>query len=270
MEHDDSEESFFKRAKPTEVPFLYKYRTINSKGLDRIFTHNEIFLPDPTKFNDPFDCKPILTTHKSEFKRDQYYRNLVKKKLPHLSKKEVKIEAKNNPRFKWLKTTKGSEEFFQIFIKGFGIYSLSEIPDDILMWSHYTDSHRGVCLQFRSSKELTIFWEAYKVTYQKEYPTINVMVMGDIDQFYRFFCTKSDHWSYEQERRVIKTSDEGGPGLHYFEPDLLTGVILGAKISEDDEKKVHDWASQHSTILKIYKAELDPRSYCIRIKGLKC
>jgi hypothetical protein len=26
-----------------------------------------------------------------------------------------------------------------------GVMCISEVPDDILMWSHYADCHKGVC-----------------------------------------------------------------------------------------------------------------------------
>lgn len=270
MENDKPTKDFLKKARPTEVQFLYKYRTINSTGLDRIFTNNEIFLPDPTKFNDPFDCKPKITTHKRQVNNNQFFKSLIKEKFPHLTKKETQHLLATNIWIKRLKTQEGLEDFFKIFIKGFGIYSLSETPDDILMWSHYSDSHNGICLQFKASIESTIFWEAYKVTYQTNYPIINIMNLGNIYQFYELFCTKSDHWFYEKERRVIKTPDEGGSRPYSFEPELLTGVIVGAKMTKKDEKKICALASAHLPEVKVFKAELDKKAYSISIKGINC
>lgn len=270
MNQEAESEKLLNRVRPYEVDFLYKYRQIDTRGLKEIIINGEIFLPDPTFFNDPFDCKPRLTTHKSEFKKREFYKDIVKRRFPNATKKEIKKEIKNNLRLKRINNPAYLEKLYTKFIKGFGIYCLTEVPDDILMWSHYSDSHKGICLQFNANKELSLFWEAYKVTYQDNYPIVNVMEMDKYDQFFNLFATKSRHWEYEKERRVIKTPDEGGSKVYKFETELLTGIILGAKISPDYEQTVLDWVRQKKTPTKIYKAKINNKAYRLDIKGINC
>lgn len=270
MNHDIVSEIFFKRAQPYDVNLLYKYRQIDSRGLERTFTHNEIFLPDPTFFNDPFDCRPSITTHKSKSKKKEYYESIIKRRLPNATKKEVKNTLKKNLLSKTLENRIHLEERLLKFKKSFGIYCLSEISDDILMWAHYSDSHRGICLQFDATKELSIFCEAYKITYQEKYPIVNIMDIGNLDQFLNLFATKSKHWEYEKERRAIKDPGGGGSKTYTFDPELLTGVILGAKISPEYEKIVLKWISQRKTPTEIYRARINNNYYCIDIKGINC
>lgn len=270
MNHDVESERLLERVRPYEVDFLYKYRQIDSRGLERTITHNEIFLPDPTFLNDPFDCRPFITIHKSKSKKKEFYEFIVKSRFPNATKNEIKKEVKKNLRSKTLDNRIHLEERLLKFIKSFGIYCLTEIADDLLMWAHYSDSHRGICLQFDTAKDLSIFWEAYKITYQENYPIVNVMDMGTYDQFFNLFATKSTHWEYEQERRAIKVPGEGGSKTYTFEPELLTGVILGAKISSIDEKIVLEWISQRETPTKIYRAKINNKSYRIDIKGINC
>lgn len=33
-------------------------------------------------------------------------------------------------------------------LNGFAYYCMAKKPDNILMWSHYADSHKGVCFRF--------------------------------------------------------------------------------------------------------------------------
>ena len=268
MEITQDQHRMLKRVRPNEVDFLYKYRSMNSPGLERIFSNNEIFLSDPTSFNDPFDCKPFLITHSSEFKRKEFYESLVRHRFPNATKKEVQLEVRKNPRFSELEQRQHLEELYNSFLKLFGLYCLTEVPDDILMWSHYSDSHRGICLQFRADEELTLFWEAFKVTYQADYPVVNIMDMGNWEQFFNALATKSMHWVYEQERRVIKTEDEGGPGVYKFSPELLTGVILGVYLSESDKKLINKWISSHETPVKVFQANLNKKSFKLDIPGL--
>ena len=257
-----------KRVRPYEVDFLYKYRSMNSPVLERIFSNNEIFLPAPTSFNDPFDCKPFLITHSSGLKRTEFYESLVRRRFPNATKKEVQQEVRKNPRFSKLGQRQLLDELYNTFLKRFGLYCLTEVPDDILMWSHYSDSHRGICLQFRADEVLTLFWEAFKVTYQEDYPVVNIMAMGTWEQFFNALATKSTHWAYEKERRVIKTEDEGGPGVYKFSPELLTGVILGVHLSESDKKIINKWISSHETPVKVFQANLNKKSFKLDIPGL--
>jgi hypothetical protein len=256
---EQDEQRVLERVRPYEVDFLYKYRSMSSQGLERIFSHNEIFLTDPTTFNDPFDCKPFIVTHTSAYKRKKFYETLVKHRFPNATKKEIKQEVRRNPRFKKIKQQQNLEELYNKFLKRFGLYCLTEVPDDILMWSHYADSHKGICLQFRANEVPTLFWEAFKVTYQEDYPIVNIMDMGNWEQFFNALATKSKHWEYEKERRIIKTEDEGGPGVYTFSPKLLTGVILGVHISESDKKLISKWVSSHETPVKVLQANLNKR-----------
>ena len=46
-----------------------------------------------------------------------------------------------------------------------GILSLCAKNDDILMWSHYASSHRGICLEFKAGDNDPFFAYALPVTY---------------------------------------------------------------------------------------------------------
>ena len=270
MNEDDATKYVLNRTRSYEVDFLYKYREISSIGLENTITNGEIFFPDPTRFNDPFDCKPKVGVHKSEYKRNKYYRNLIKSKRPHLTSHEIKKEIRTNPHIKKLRNTKYIEELVLKLIKSYGIYCLTEVPDDILMWSHYSASHTGVCLQFDAKEELSLFWEAYMVTYQDKYPEVNVMKIGEYEQFFNLFATKSTHWQYENERRVIKDENDGGSNMYTFDTKLLTGVILGARISQKDEATILNWVNKKNTPTKVYRAVINNDAYILDIKGINC
>lgn len=270
MNKNDDEEYLINRTRPYEVDYLYKYREVSSIGLERIITHGELFLSDPTSFNDPFDCRPKISIHASEYKRKRYIKALAKERLPNATPKELSKEIKSYSKNKNLANPKLLNDMFSKFIKSCGIYCLTEVPDDILMWSHYSDSHKGICLQFNPNKELSILWENYKITYQELYPNVNLMQLHKFDQFINLFAIKSEHWEYEQERRIIKSHYDGGSKIYTFDTELLTGIILGAKISSNDEKTILDWVSKKKTPTKIYKAKIDGDAYRLNIKGINC
>lgn len=260
-----SDEENYKLVRPYEIDHLYKYRSFSSRGLKEIFQKQQVYLSSPLDFNDPFDCCPRAIVHPSKFRKEKYIKEILKLRNPNVTKHQVK-KVMNSKNGRWLLSPEGLKESFQEITGSFGIYSLSEVQDDILMWTHYSDSHKGICLEFDTTKIGTLFWESFIVVYQKEYPTVNTMDLGKIKEFCKALATKSEHWKYEQERRILRGGDEGGPGIYSFNSELLTGVILGSKISEQNELKILKWVKEYPTPITIYRAKLNDHKFAINIE----
>jgi hypothetical protein len=160
------------------------------------------------------------------------------------------------------------EKAYEEFLKGTGVYCLSEKNDDILMWSHYSNGHKGLCIEFDASQDETFFWEATKIVYQEEYPIVNIMEIGKPEEFRKALLTKSNHWEYEQEWRILRFEREGGPGGHNFPPKLLTGIILGALIEEQDKNKILHWISVYPNKINVYQATINRTKYQLDIKQI--
>ena len=249
--------------RPYTPKHLYKYRSINSRGVKDIFLKQKVYFTDSTNFDDPFECRPILTFHKSSLKREKVLKDLTKDKFPSADKRTIKKLMRGK---KHLLTDQHTlRNAYDAFVKTIGIYCLSEKNDDLLMWSLYSDSHRGFCIEFDPSPEHTLFWEAFKVIYWEEYPTVNIMDIGKADEFRKALLTKSIHWKNQEEWRILRTEQEGGPGLKNFSPELLTGVIIGALMCDEDKNILLNWINQYPTKINIYQAKLNTQRYQLDI-----
>ena len=84
-----------------------------------------------------------------------------------------------------------------------GVACFSENRDDMLLWAHYADGHRGFCLEFDTSAQP--FRKAKKVVYSTEYPSFNYFDLAIRKKFdaASMLATKSKHWEYEQEWRIV-------------------------------------------------------------------
>jgi hypothetical protein len=113
-----------------------------------------------------------------------------------------------------------------------GVLCFSECPTQILMWSHYANSHKGVCLEF-DSKQLPIKgWKKYsyhRVKYVTQ-RTIDVISTGYTEATLQLLTCKSTDWAYEQERRLVTIK---GPGFQDTRISAITAITLGAKIREN-------------------------------------
>lgn len=64
-------------------------------------------------------------------------------------------------------------DFRNEFLNTAIIYCVSEVSDDLLMWSHYSENHTGVVVKFRALQELdNAFCVATPIIYQEEMPEL--------------------------------------------------------------------------------------------------
>ena len=270
---------------PEESPrYFYKYKGIDKDHLDyssRIFTHNELFFSPVDTFNDPFDCRYRYELNGSESDLAAYYDRVLRKHHPSRNEYERRLETTQ-----WLKEIKspGYEENLQ---QGFrekmlewGIYCLSAVPDDILMWAHYADRHRGVCLKFLNDPN-NVFYTRRKpddpdflshphlfpveVEYSDEYPVINPLSEDYTDDWRivtKGALTKATQWKYEKEWRIL---DDNGSGPHQFPSRFLTGIIFGCEISEDHKEMIREWCKDRQPPIKYYQARRATDAYALKI-----
>ncbi len=158
---------------------LYKYRSFSSLTLDMLVA-DAVYFADPSSFNDPLDTKPTLRTdvsaavlegvlsqlfevrisaEKSAAAKTIRYRG--PKTVAHieqLTRKEtgklladIRYDA-TNPEFEvqdpeqFLLGQPVQKELLRRYDRG--VFALAERPNCPLMWSHYGDQHRGLCLGY--------------------------------------------------------------------------------------------------------------------------
>jgi hypothetical protein len=110
---------------------------------------------------------------------------------------------------------------------------------DPVIWAHYSDKHRGLCLGFEIPKieGNPDTDESHRVKYiSKPLPfPLNFVDLPDPERFAivnKVLFTKYEHWAYEEEIRVWGPLQNEENGLHFFEFDdklKLVEVIIGAK-----------------------------------------
>lgn len=252
--------------------YLYRYLGINSKGLDRIFTHNELYFASPKDFNDPFDCDPPIKF--ADCTDEEYMRlhrsGAEKDTEPEKAEKNALDELKNN-RIKFLRKR---EEDFKNVLKEMsdplGVLCLSATPYDILMWSHYADKHRGVVLIFDRKGLEKRFEHCYKVDYEDNVIDVRVLI-DNLNRWYIPLLTKkSDRWHYEKEWRIITEPDnrrDKHANLRIFEfsRETLIGVIYGSNMSKHDKNRIKKCRDFNQLEARIYEAKRDNHSYTVSI-----
>jgi len=304
--------SYLKKGELSQIDHLYKYsgtsgikRLIESLDLKK---NSEIRLNQPFDFNDPFDTMvlPVYTTMPDV--RKYFVKGLAdeicKQINADIELKEIistecsetlkivewyewllalaKINKKYDPDASDSKET-WAEEIKQKFVlnhknyckefqEHIGISCFSEDGKNIPMWSHYSERHKGICLEYdvssfaSLSKTYNIVEGAlFPVRYQNKSqdlldltikfftqnfdPSVKLTPQEEICLMWKTILTKACCWSNELEWRLVykfTNPPQESDRLISIRP---SHIYLGAKIAEDDEAALRKCAKEHCILI---------------------
>jgi hypothetical protein len=247
------------------IEFLYKYGRLNEHS-EALFTTGTIWLSPPSQLNDPFECRPWLTFNGSPGQIVASLTRTLIRRHPILTPEEARARAlqmlfAKKATLDWEQTRRG---MIRRFSERIGLYCMSQVPDSILMWSHYARDHQGYCLQFEATDFTPVFGGAQQVKYTEDLPSVDIFNTPIEDQVDQIFTTKFVGWSYEQEWRLI--DHDRGPGLRDYPTALLKGVIFGLRMSQEGKGKIRNWLEKRGHPVKLHEAIQDERRFAIEVR----
>lgn len=217
--------------------FLYfKFRAINKHLIESLVAPS-LYFASPDALNDPFDCQ--LDIRASFARAAETTTGTRKTSLVAALRK------------------KGLLESFSKQFRAFGVCSFSLLKngfDEPLLWSHYADSHKGVCLLYRfplaflnDSKNIvgvdTVKYESDILTNWLQNSSIEPSAREFVTELTKIYLTaKSPSWSYEQEARIIRPR-VGTLAIPY---GTLEQVCFGLRTPQEDIKLITTLAKQYS------------------------
>lgn len=236
--------------------YFYKYRSIKMQddlskdyAIDALLNNFFIF-SSRLNFNDLFDSKVELVKPTANDLKGIISSNKA-------ARREI------GEFFKKGKITPEGDEFilkfekeFNKLIDSYGFLSLSSNPVSNLMWSHYADSHKGICIEYKSE-----FVSADKVFYENEIPKLNIYEVirqkylpeyrEDLGlRIWSALRTKLKEWEYESEYRYKANNfmgkiPEGEKYLKVFhEKRFVESVIFGCRTCESVKNFIVDKMGQ--------------------------
>lgn len=199
---------------------LHRYEQINLQTL-RNLKACVIYLGAPRNFNDPYDC--AIGAPLSELS-DEGLQRLLQGSNVNAPDEELKKMFRDG-------AARTLQEHTEKFLSERGVACFTEKPDNLLMWSHYADGGRGMCLAFSTAEKL--FEKAKQVIYSDQIPQLDLDAMlcnKEYEAITELYRTKSSHWAYEEEWRVIH--ERAGTSWRY-EAASLEAVYFGPNAPED-------------------------------------
>jgi hypothetical protein len=189
---------------------VYRYRSLNSDGFrfaQDILVRNRLYWPLHSQLNDPAE-------------------GLYRDALRLVKQPSGKYFPAHAPLIRPDKDAR--------------IISFAESPKHPLMWSHYADAHRGICIGFLRRR----FPGVERVRYPLRVPRLDPRRSED-KKWRTAFLTKRAAWNYEKEWRLLDLNTEPvGPRYLELPKGTVTRVIFGEKTPADDREWVFTWLEQ--------------------------
>ncbi len=241
---------------------LFKYLSFSDRLLQQL-CYDQVYFADPVSFNDPLDCLPVveadlaavdleallaqLVLNRSAKEIDAAMKKLRLRGEKAMARREKLTDTEvrrligninyhaTNPDLNDPQTyiCNALSREIERELRGAhetGVFCLSAKFDSPLMWSHYADQHRGVCVEYGVSSLAAkkLHPVAYGDSRKVKASQIRNWILNDdsdaqqtIDKI--SLLTKSKEWAYEREWRLL-----GPVGLNYS-PISLKSVIFGMR-----------------------------------------
>lgn len=221
--------------------YLYSFRRFNDYSMDDLI-NNKITVCPSKNMNDPFDS--IINLWSNE--------------------KQLKKTCKEHKHIKNL-----SRSFDDFRIRSFCNGETEEALNNLLMWSHYADEHRGYCIKYKLSKhfikqdENDSFEHMFlkPIIYRKDEDKVDISEMTTINTDLAF-ATKHESWGYENEVRLIvynPNKEDAFYGIPLDEDSCIEAIYFGCKCEPKTINTIKNLFSKTDTPPKFYKMKSDSK-----------
>jgi hypothetical protein len=278
--------------KARDREYFYKY--VTADVAKTILETLKVKLSSPLLFNDPFDSQLEINHNATDANEAIAHATKAACNLLQPLLKDGDVEAAHQVAIKELlkdrnfvssqfdKLKSNFEEINKIvtdFLEDDRVFCVSEKHDNLLMWAHYTDEHKGAVIRFRCMPELeTALCAAKPVLYRETMPVLDIteMLQNNWQHNTRkildeILLTKSLDWEYEQEWRVIlnKTGDGLFDLRSVFEQEI-DAIYLGCRMEPENRNEIISLVKNRRQHMRIFSAHKDAREFKLNFKEIIC
>lgn len=248
---------------------VYKYRDWENTHHKKFLIENELYLSSPKDFNDPFDCRINKNFHLlSEEEKNQFITDIAIKNYESTVRKGTDLAYLIKDLERRFQNIDEIQKFadhnlFSMQDDYYAIFSCSKIWNSILMWSHYSNFHKGFCVGLSSKAiiDSRVFGKFGEVLYQDRFPELKPRVLKskedlNMEESFLETHTKAKQWEYEKEVRFMTT------GLRpftkkdrvvKFQDELISEVIIGIEMPESHQQEINSICKTKN--IPVYKAK---------------
>lgn len=252
---------------------LYKYRSLDTEQhiqfVHDILVNHRLYCAAPNSFNDPFECRARVSF-------DAPTEVKIKVAIDRIRKERTTIslaEARRLAPARYEKVERNGQRNVEALVFGeIGVVSLAGTLNSLLMWSHYTGGHKGLCIEFSALNEshADFFGSALPVNYQRDLPVLNFYTDDPLVKMKKYLLTKALDWSYEKECRIFEKNRNRRQYLD-FDPKLIRKVFLGSRISKKHIQSVQSFIDEIPSNVRpmLLQAQRAPLAYSLEFEPIR-
>lgn len=217
---------------------MFKFYTIQSEDLiDKLVGEKAtIKLSSAFNLNDPYELKfnldidPLAGGHEKEYHKNnpacdtQDFENWKKHAIEHNGYTWYAEQVQRNA-----------------IAQSIALCSFTEKNDNNLMWSHYTNNHKGICIEYKPElfeylKTLKGYVAFWKINYSDEPPIVKVL--EDVNsKVQKIMFNKQSEWKYENEHRIVFLSNKDTEFIP-IDRKFIKAIYIGSRTDIEIDKKI--------------------------------
>ncbi|MDT3776303.1 DUF2971 domain-containing protein [Nitrospira sp. MA-1] len=212
--------------------------------------------------------------------------NIFPEIIDSLQKGEVRaLTTPMNQLFENVQSNfQGLNDDWKTLLNHMRIFSVSEVLDDLLMWAHYAENHTGVVFKLSCLPEKdNALCIAQQVNYSNDIPimvTIEDLVnhqcgvgkFTELDYFKKQALTKSYHWNYEKEWRIVDFRPDQIDQLYVdvpFHPEEINSLFLGCRMSSGNREQIKNMAKAVLPHVKLFQASVHKSKFQLNFEEVE-
>jgi hypothetical protein len=165
------------------------------------------------------------------------------------------------------------------------LFCVCEKHDNILLWSHYADCHKGVVFELDGYAERGIpLSVAERVIYSNRAPSLHtrkewldvalglIPVASGSEVWKRLVTTKARSWAYEREWRLIlgrRPGENAGYADLPFDPQNVSKLFLGCKITPRQRNAIMRLVVGAFAHIEIHQARQSRTTFDLRFDRIR-
>lgn len=259
---------------------LYKYLSPNRL---EVLENLEIRFTQPRALNDPFEASPLLDispetkdfVEQIEREAQDIWKNVpTEDKTPENHKK---LQDTISEALEKTSPSSAGVGLMDEVNQKLGVLSLSRTFSNLLMWSHYAESHKGFVIGLDESHEFF-----HQRTYQglKSAPNKisyttqrSITHVSDSDFYAKLLCEKPIDWAYEEEVRIFRhiteehakncvTYSAGYPVCLFKLPkECIKSIYIGAHAQPRLKESILGFKKFHDLCADVYETKISKNRY---------
>lgn len=253
---------------------LFKYRVLNENTLNSL-KYNGVWISKAESQNDPYECSLSFSDKEMAlaiYTRKDFKEQFLKNYRAEITEEEIDNIIKNdNPEQKFRETCQlknidrdysdlsifreeSAHNLIRKVKSKIRISSFSERNDSILMWSHYSENHRGICIEYDLHNDFEIAKVLEPVYYSEKIVSLSKAFgnQNSLNIIREAVITKALDWQYEKEWRIVFPTERNG----YYKLPKPKNVYLGSRFNENEKGIYREYLLDYCSKNKIFTQQM--------------